>query len=69
LFVAGAGKYDVFGALRRGFVTVQPDGTGTMAGLPARVTISNTGSAETSEQRFAAVMIIALRMAANKGSV
>jgi hypothetical protein len=67
--VDGAGKYDVFEALRKGFVTVQLDGIGTMAGPPARVKTPNAGSAETSEQRVAVVMVIALRMAANKVAV
>jgi hypothetical protein len=47
--VDAAGMYGLDGRFARGFVTMQDDGTGTIAGPPARVSsiVFMTGSAET----------------------
>jgi hypothetical protein len=47
----------------RGLVTVQFDGTGTMAGPPARGRMFDVGSAEASEQSAAAKIAVDVRMA------
>ena len=46
----------------RGLVTVQFEGTGTMAGPPARVRMFDVGSAEASEQSAAAKSEVEVRM-------